>query len=49
MAKLEGEFEVTSWDEDTYQKLEGERKAHQGQCHSGTPPVIWPERDPSNG
>ena len=26
MAKLEGEFEVTSWDEDTYQKLEGERK-----------------------
>lgn len=26
MAKLEGEFEVVSWDEDTYQKLEGERK-----------------------
>jgi hypothetical protein len=26
MAKLEGEFEVTSWDEDTYQKLGGERK-----------------------
>ena len=26
MAKLEGEFEVTSWDEDTYQKLQGERK-----------------------
>lgn len=26
MAKLEGEFEVTSWAEDTYQKLDGERK-----------------------
>jgi uncharacterized protein DUF3224 len=26
MAKLEGEFEVTAWDEETYQKLEGDRK-----------------------
>jgi hypothetical protein len=26
MANFEGEFEVASWDEETYQKLEGERK-----------------------